>query len=262
MLEVNNYNNPYNINTNSLDLLSLPFPKFFNYNKNKVIINNGNIKDGVINNKILCDILDILFSINYDVVKFISHVHKIVSIINIRLCNHSVGITDIINNINIEDIYSNNYNIHDPTDEEISIITDNIMLDCKTKLLEQNINNSLWDMVNSNAKGSIDNIVSISLTLGHQMLSNKPIANGSCKSSYIKGLTSKEFFYHMMSSREGVVHTNVRVSDIGHAGRKICKIICNTTINNDNKIVENDDEEICDYIPDIKINSSIFNNLF
>ncbi len=115
-------------------------------------------------------------------------------------------------------------------------------------------------MVKSGAKGSVDNMCSMIVTLGHQKISNVPIHDGLCKSSHSDGLTNTEFFYHMMSSREGVTHTNVNVSTIGYAGRKLCKILCNNIVNNDYDIEEISSGYICGYKPNIHINDNILRN--
>lgn len=112
--------------------------------------------------------------------------------------------------------------------------------------------NGFLDIVYSGAKGSVDNLTQITGLLGQQNLGGRrmipklsggrrtlpcyPIESkdkGSIKSKYesrgfisnsfYKGLNSREFFFHAISGREGIVSTSIQTSKAGYAERRIIK---------------------------------------
>ena len=50
-----------------------------------------------------------------------------------------------------------------------------------------------------------------------------PEARGFVESSFMKGLTPQEFFFHAMGGREGLIDTAVKTSETGYIQRKLVK---------------------------------------
>jgi DNA-directed RNA polymerase beta' subunit len=73
-------------------------------------------------------------------------------------------------------------------------------------------------MVQSKSKGNLKNVEQMMEFVGKQYLGGKLI--GEIKSSYVNGLTPKEYFVHQKASREAVVSTGVKTSDTGYINRK------------------------------------------
>merc|ERR1711939_157344 len=48
---------------------------------------------------------------------------------------------------------------------------------------------------------------------------------GFVESSFMKGLTPQEFFFHAMGGREGLVDTAVKTSETGYIQRKLSKTL-------------------------------------
>lgn len=106
-------------------------------------------------------------------------------------------------------------------------------------------NNALYCMTASGAKGSFVNIASIAAITGQQNIEgkrmplslssgrrslytfenndNSDIARGFVKSSYIRGLTCSEFFFHAVCGREGIIDTGIKTALSGYIQRKIVK---------------------------------------
>lgn len=109
------------------------------------------------------------------------------------------------------------------------------------------IENSLFAMVSSGAKGNSINISQIMGCVGQQnsqwngksgriplTFANRtlpyyqqhdasPEARGFIESSYLKGLTVTEFFFHGQSGREGIIDTACKTAETGYIQRKLIK---------------------------------------
>jgi DNA-directed RNA polymerase beta' subunit len=103
--------------------------------------------------------------------------------------------------------------------------------------------NRLIAMVKAGSKGSNINIAQMMACVGQQAPEGKRIpygftdrtlphykkyddgaeARGFVESSFIKGLTPQEFFFHAMSGREGLIDTAVKTADTGYIQRKLVK---------------------------------------
>jgi DNA-directed RNA polymerase II subunit RPB1 len=118
--------------------------------------------------------------------------------------------------------------------------------------------NRMINMVKSKSKGNDINVAQMIACLGQQNVEGKRIANGFddrtlphftryddgpnsrgfVESSFIKGLTPQELFFHAMGGREGLIDTAVRTSDTGYLQRKLvkamedCKISYDLTVRN------------------------------
>jgi DNA-directed RNA polymerase beta' subunit len=85
------------------------------------------------------------------------------------------------------------------------------------------LRSDVMKMIDSGAKGTINNANHISVSLGEQYVQGKPIM--FCKSSYRDGLTPDEFYGHQIAAREGVISTGVGTSLTGYLNRRACKIM-------------------------------------
>jgi DNA-directed RNA polymerase II subunit RPB1 len=103
--------------------------------------------------------------------------------------------------------------------------------------------NRLIAMVKAGSKGSTINIAQMMACVGQQAPEGKRIpygftdrtlphykkyddgaeARGFVESSFIKGLTPQEFFFHAMSGREGLIDTAVKTADTGYIQRQLVK---------------------------------------
>ena len=103
--------------------------------------------------------------------------------------------------------------------------------------------NNFYVMIESKAKGSQGNIGQIIGGLGQNVLEFKRIkkkvnnrtlphffqnddrafARGFIPNSYYHGLTPKEFFFHHMTAREGMIDTSLKTADSGYMQRKLIK---------------------------------------
>ena len=90
--------------------------------------------------------------------------------------------------------------------------------------------NNLYVMVNSGAKGKVEQLGSIASIVGQINMNNKriakkvnnrtlphfaqnddtPHARGFVTSSYVKGLRPPEFFFHTMAGRDGLIDTAIK----------------------------------------------------
>jgi DNA-directed RNA polymerase beta' subunit len=113
------------------------------------------------------------------------------------------------------------------------------------KLGMENIDeyNRMLNMIKSGSKGSTINLVQMVGSLGQQSVEGKrisygfddrtlphftkyddgPASRGFVESSFVKGLTPQEFFFHAMGGREGLIDTAVKTSEIGYLQRKLVK---------------------------------------
>jgi len=104
-------------------------------------------------------------------------------------------------------------------------------------------NNRFVMMVNAGSKGSNINIAQMISCLGQQNIDGKripygfedrtlphykryddsPEARGFVESSFIKGLTPQELFFHAMGGRVGLIDTAVKTSQTGYIQRRLIK---------------------------------------
>lgn len=65
----------------------------------------------------------------------------------------------------------------------------------------------------------------VNRTLPHfEVNSITPAAKGFIANSFYTGLTATEFFFHMMSGREGLVDTAVKTAETGYMARRLMKV--------------------------------------
>ena len=113
--------------------------------------------------------------------------------------------------------------------------------------------NRMTNMIKAGSKGSNTNVAQMIAVLGQQNIEGKRIpygfqdrtlphfkrfddgaaARGFIESSFIKGLTPHEFFFHAMSGREGLIDTAVKTADTGYMQRQLVKAMEDLTIQHD-----------------------------
>jgi DNA-directed RNA polymerase II subunit RPB1 len=116
--------------------------------------------------------------------------------------------------------------------------------------------NRLVAMVKSGSKGDQVNIAQMIACLGQQAIDGKRIAygftdrtlphykkyddgaeaRGFIESSFIRGLTPQEFFFHAMSGREGLIDTAVKTADTGYLQRQLIKAMEDLTVQHDGSV--------------------------
>ena len=116
--------------------------------------------------------------------------------------------------------------------------------------------NRLVAMVRSGSKGEGVNIAQMMACLGQQAIEGKRVpygftdrtlphykkyddsaeARGFIESSFIRGLTPQEFFFHAMSGREGLIDTAVKTADTGYIQRQLIKAMEDLTVQHDGTV--------------------------
>jgi DNA-directed RNA polymerase II subunit RPB1 len=126
----------------------------------------------------------------------------------------------------------------------------------KTGLKSLAQENRLTAMVKAGSKGSTINIAQMMACVGQQAPEGKRIpygfsdrtlphykkyddgaeARGFVESSFIRGLTPQEFFFHAMSGREGLIDTAVKTADTGYIQRQLIKAMEDLTVQFDGTV--------------------------
>jgi DNA-directed RNA polymerase II subunit RPB1 len=116
--------------------------------------------------------------------------------------------------------------------------------------------NRLVAMVRSGSKGEPLNIAQMMACLGQTAIEGKRVpygftdrtlphykkyddsaeARGFIESSFIRGLTPQEFFFHAMSGREGLIDTAVKTADTGYIQRQLIKSMEDLTVQHDGTV--------------------------
>ena len=116
--------------------------------------------------------------------------------------------------------------------------------------------NRLVAMVRAGSKGSTFNIAQMIACLGQISIEGKRIsygfndrtlphykkyddsaeARGFAESSFIRGLTPQEFFFHAMSGREGLIDTAVKTATTGYIQRRLIKAMEDLTVQFDGTV--------------------------
>ena len=116
--------------------------------------------------------------------------------------------------------------------------------------------NRLVSMVRAGSKGSLINIAQMLACVGQQAPEGKRIplgftdrtlphfkkyddgaeARGFVESSFIRGLSPQEFFFHAMSGREGLIDTAVKTADTGYIQRQLVKAMEDCVTQNDGSV--------------------------
>ena len=116
--------------------------------------------------------------------------------------------------------------------------------------------NRLLAMVRSGSKGEPLTVAQMMACLGQTAIEGKRVpygftdrtlphykkyddsaeARGFIESSFIRGLTPQEFFFHAMSGREGLIDTAVKTADTGYIQRQLIKSMEDLTVQHDGTV--------------------------
>jgi len=119
------------------------------------------------------------------------------------------------------------------------------------------LDNSAVIMARCGARGSMLNLSQMAASLGQQAVRGERIqrgykgrtishfqwndlgaeAKGFVESSYKKGLTPTEYFFHSMGGREGLVDTAVRTSRSGYMQRRLINALEDLKVNHDRSVI-------------------------
>ena len=248
-----------------IELFSLCIPEGVFINTKSLHVVDGVIKRGRMNKKTLNN--ELLYTIWQDLGSEIAS--NFISGMQIFLDNFisthgvSIGIDDCIINhgdvatetINTANDYISSYTSHSPSntfrnsekiESNICLVLDKTRDKIGNKILEDlekndsMINNGLYNIVKSGAKGNETNIIQIAGMVGQQMdhnsmrlsdstthfnnvNNNSAHKHGMVFNSFMSGLTPVEYFHHLTGSRVGLVDTAVKTSDTGYSQRKVAK---------------------------------------
>jgi DNA-directed RNA polymerase II subunit RPB1 len=117
-------------------------------------------------------------------------------------------------------------------------------------------NNRMIAMMKAGSKGSVTNVAQMVACVGQQNIEGKRIpygfqdrtlphykkyddgaeARGFIESSFIRGLTPQEFYFHAMSGREGLIDTAVKTADTGYIQRQLVKAMEDLTTQHDGTV--------------------------
>ena len=116
--------------------------------------------------------------------------------------------------------------------------------------------NRMTAMVRAGSKGGVTNIAQMMACVGQQSVEGKripygymdrtlphykkyddgPEARGFVESSFLRGLTPQEFFFHAMSGREGLIDTAVKTADTGYIQRQLIKAMEDIVVQHDGSV--------------------------
>jgi DNA-directed RNA polymerase beta' subunit len=116
--------------------------------------------------------------------------------------------------------------------------------------------NRLLAMVRSGSKGEPLNVAQMMACLGQTAIEGKRVpygftdrtlphykkyddsseARGFIESSFIRGLTPQQFFFHAMSGREGLIDTAVKTADTGYIQRQLIKSMEDLVVQHDGTV--------------------------
>lgn len=116
--------------------------------------------------------------------------------------------------------------------------------------------NRMISMLKAGSKGSTINVSQMVACVGQQNIEGKRIpygftdrslphykkfddgaeARGFVESSFVKGLTPQEFFFHAMSGREGLIDTAVKTAETGYIQRQMVKAMEDLVTQNDGTV--------------------------
>jgi DNA-directed RNA polymerase II subunit RPB1 len=116
--------------------------------------------------------------------------------------------------------------------------------------------NRLLAMVRSGSKGEPLNVAQMMACLGQTAIENKRVpygftdrtlphykkyddsaeSRGFIESSFIRGLTPQQFFFHAMSGREGLIDTAVKTAETGYIQRQLIKSMEDLIVHHDGTV--------------------------
>lgn len=194
------------------DLFSLNLPEEMKYENDEIIIKDGILEKGIVNAKILNgDIMKYIYETfgSQRVTRFLQDVQKT----SIR------WMLDIGFNVKLKDIHWSKGD-----SDKINNLNQDVTMNEIYRICEENYSQtSIMNMIQSGAKGSTINAAQMSMSLGQQYINGEK--RGFIDSSYLTGLTPKQFILHAMAAREGVINTGLSTSVTGYLNRRGCKVV-------------------------------------
>jgi DNA-directed RNA polymerase beta' subunit len=162
----------------------------------------------------------------------------------------------------MEDITGNLSEAYDASIIKLANALDNEIKGYTMKTLD--LNNRINTMVVSGAKGSDTNIKQMMCLLGQQTIDGARVpigfsdrtlphfpkyengmeSRGFVASNYREGLNPKEFFFHAMAGREGLIDTAVKTANSGYLQRKLVKAMEDLKTYYDYSVRDNNNEII------------------
>lgn len=162
----------------------------------------------------------------------------------------------------IEDITGNLADIYEANITKIGKSLDDIVKETTMKTID--LGNRIYTMVASGAKGGDTNIKQMMCLLGQQSIDGARIpigftdrtlphypryengmeSRGFIAHSFLEGLNPKEFFFHAMAGREGLIDTAVKTANSGYLQRKLVKAMEDLKTYYDGSIRDNGGEII------------------
>ena len=126
----------------------------------------------------------------------------------------------------------------------------------KVIINHMDINNGIFVMSESGAKGGADNTAQMKGCLGQQALEgerirlkynnrtlpyfpeydNTPAARGFIKNNFLTGLTPNEFVHAHVAGREGLIDTKIKTADTGYVQRRLVKLMEDMYVAYDNTV--------------------------
>lgn len=161
---------------------------------------------------------------------------NIENILDAKLLEVLCDITEFENNPSIMDVKL----FEDSLIDKLNVVRDKITSYTYSNMDEKN---PVRVLVDSGSKGNKLNIVQMMGSIGQQdyeggrmpknynnrtapyffQNDDRPISRGFIKNSFVKGLSLSEFFFHTITSREGVINTTVKTAVTGYIQRKLVK---------------------------------------
>jgi DNA-directed RNA polymerase beta' subunit len=227
------------------------------YKTDSIEIKSGTLVKGQINATSLKDIIKEIIN-KFDEYKATDFIDNVQSIINRWIIEKglSIGYDDcyikgVTDSITIEKSVEKYITLSSKEQDEMSINIQlnnirNVSQKISLETVEKNHNqNGMLDIIKSGAKGNMTNFAQIISLVGQQNVGgerpkkkiskgtrtllhfipgdNSPEASGFCFSSYSKGLSPTEYFFHCQGAREGLINTGVGTSTAGYTQRRITK---------------------------------------
>jgi len=251
----------YILNSNNLVdsrlTLSLLFSSLFSYNDNKINIVNGCIISGILTKKSVKGIIHkyYFFIGKQETADLIDRIHSITNYV-LAIKGFSLGLQDCYIDVDLN--------------EDYFIDIDRVLLTLETVCLN-NIpdSNSFLNIIKSGAKGSLTNIVQVSLCVGQQSIDGDKVpkemrsdrtltyfdkndnsyeSRGFVRNSFSKGLSKSEMFFHCKAGRKGVTDSVIKVADTGYINKKIDKFMEDFVIAWDGSVRNNTNNKIVQFL--------------
>ena len=121
-----------------------------------------------------------------------------------------------------------------------------VLMDVQKAIMARfDVNSGIYICISSGASGAEINAAQIIGCIGQVIVEGKRIqkrfnnrtlptfaqyddsafARGFCHNSFMSGLNPMEFFFHVISGREGIINTAIKTADTGYVQRKLIKIM-------------------------------------